>query len=366
MIDFNNRIHNLIETRPIPLEKIMENIILLTNNKTSENLKIVLELAKMDDIYDHDISDPAFFAILSWGEDGINAIAEELIYGKLNIFGRTIIALLNIATGTKFNEEHFLAMNKEWLENCSFEIDETLSNYAKIALREIIFKAKSDPDLAFNLFYLLGSQVNFLDSSTANADRRNLLVKLIFESNLTINSNILKDFSSLLESSPEREEELHSFLFSNPILIDPLANEIRSKHELGDDFITDFIIRRLDDKYTLVEIERSNKRLFINNGNFSTDLTHSIRQVLDFQTWVGDHLEYANSKLPGINRPEGLIVIGRKRTLDTNMKRRLDEENFSRRGHIKIVTYDDLLESGRTLYNNIINRPILFKGKKRI
>ena len=366
MIDFKNRIENLLETRPIPLEKLIENMILMTNNKTSDNLKILLELAKMDDIYDHDISDPAFLAILSWGEDGINAIAEELIYGKLNIFGRTIIALLNIATNTKFNEQHFLAINKEWWENFSFETDETLSNYAKIALRDIIFKAKSDSDLAYNLFWVLGSQINFLDGLSPNANRRDLLVKLIFERDLTINSRILSDFSSLLESSPEREEELHSFLFSNPILIDPLANEIRSKHELGDDFITDFVIRRLDDKYTLVEIERSNKRLFNNYGNFSKDLTHSIRQVLDFQTWVGDHLEYANSKLPGINKPEGLIVIGRKRTLDRIMKRRLDEENYSRRGHIKIVTYDDLLESGRTLYNNIRNRPILFKGKKRI
>lgn len=366
MIDFKNRMNNLLETRPIPFEKVRENIILLTKNKTNENLKILLELAKMDDIYDNYISDPAFFAILSWGEDGINAIAEELIYGKLNTFGRTIIALLNIATGTKFNDEHFLAIDKEWLDLFSFEIDETLSNYAKIALRDIIFKAKSDPDLAFNLFYALGTQINFLDGLSTSANRRNLLIELIFERDLTINSNILNDFSLLLESSPEREEELHLFLFSNPILIDPLANEIRSKHELGDDFITDFVIRRLDDRYTLVEIERSNQKLFNKNGNFSKDLTHSIRQVLDFQTWVGDHLEYANSKLPGINRPEGLIVIGRRKTLDPIMKRRLDEENFSRRGHIKIVTYDDLLESGRTLYNNIRNRPILFKGKKRI
>jgi len=363
MIDFKNRINILLETRPIPLEEIKEAIIQMASNRTDENLEILIELAQMHDLFDSFISDPAFAAILSWGEEGIDAITQQLIHGKMRRFARTINALLNIVMGIKFNKFDYLDVDSEWLDRLPIKLDETLSNYAKIAVRDIIFKAKSDEDLAFNLFYTIGTHFSFWQYGN---DKRDLLLQLIFERDLSINSMLLEEFSCLLTSSPEREEELHSFLVSNPILIDPLANEIRSKHELGDDFITDFIIRRLDNNYTLVEIERSNQRLFNKDGNFSKAVTHSIRQVLDFQTWIRDHSEYANSKLPGINRPEGLIIIGRRNTLDNIMKRRLDEENFSRRGHIKIVTYDDLLDTAKTLYNNLKNRPIVFKGKRKI
>lgn len=366
MTDFENRINELLETRPIPLDEILETILQMAHNRTNENLEILIELAKMNQLYDEYISDPAFAAILSWGELGINAIVEHFLKGKIRHFGRTIVALLNIAIGSKFSDRDLLGVPPGWLDKLPIEINENLSNYAKITLREIVSRAKFDQDLAYNLFWTLGTHINIIASLYQKDDKLSLLLQLILERDLSINSILLEEFSSLLDSSPEREEDLHSFLVSNPILIDPLANEIRSKHELGDDFIIDFIIRRLDNDYILVEIERSDQSLFNKNGNFSRALTHAIRQVLDFQTWIADHHEYANSKLPGINRPKGLVIVGRKDTLDKVMKRRLDEENFSRRSHIEIVTYDDLLETAETLYNNLKNRPIVFKGKKKI
>jgi len=368
MIDFEKRINNLLEAKPIPLDEIRETILQMAHNRTNKNLEIIIELAKMEDYYNLRISDPAFAAILSWGEPGINAIIEQpFLQRKMWHFGRTINALLTIAIGSKFGDRDFLNVPSEWLDKLPIEIDKNLSDYAITSLKEIVSRAKFDQDLAYNLFATLGTRMNFIAALNQDPDDKlNLLLQLILERDLPINSTLLEEFSSLLDSSPEREEELHSFLVLNPILIDPLANEIRSKHELGDDFITDFIIRRLGNDYILVEIERSDQSLFNKNGDFSRALTHAIRQVLDFQTWIADHHEYANSKLPGIARPKGLVIIGRKDTSDKVMKRRLDEENFSRRGHIEIVTYDDLLETAETLYNNLKNRPIVFKGKRKI
>ena len=91
-----------------------------------------------------------------------------------------------------------------------------------------------------------------------------------------------------------------------------------------------------------------------------------MRQVRDFQSWICDHIEYARSKLPEIRRPEGLLVIGRRKNWTRQMIRSLDEENCSRRGHIKIVTYDDLLEQAKVIYKNMLETPLRVKSKKVI
>jgi hypothetical protein len=103
-------------------------------------------------------------------------------------------------------------------------------------------------------------------------------------------------------------------------------------------------VRRITNEYVLIEIENSTDRLFTQDGSFSSHLMKAIAQVRDFQAWVSDNIAYAQTKLPGIRHPEGLVVIGRRNELSPSMDRRLAEENFSRHGHIRIVTFDDLLD----------------------
>jgi hypothetical protein len=67
-------------------------------------------------------------------------------------------------------------------------------------------------------------------------------------------------------------------------------------------------------------------------------------------------------KLPGIRHPEGLVVIGRRASLTPLMAQRLSE-NFSRRGHIKVVTYDDLLSQAHSSYRNTIERPVVLRSR---
>jgi hypothetical protein len=135
---------------------------------------------------------------------------------------------------------------------------------------------------------------------------------------------------------------------------------------LGDDFITDYVVRRINNEYLIVEIENSTDQLFNQNGQFSAALTGAVGQVRDFQGWISENIAYARTKLPDIRHPDGLVVIGRRRDLHPEMVRRLEEENFSRRGHIKIVTYDDLLTQASTIYKNMLMRPASFTGKKPI
>lgn len=129
MIDFGKRINNQLEAKPIPLDEIRETILQMAHNRTNKNLEILIELAKMEDYYNLRISDPAFAAILSWGELGINAIIEQpFLQRKMWHFGRTINALLNIAIGSKFGDRDFLNVPSEWLDKLPIEIDKNLSD----------------------------------------------------------------------------------------------------------------------------------------------------------------------------------------------------------------------------------------------
>jgi hypothetical protein len=205
----------------------------------------------------------------------------------------------------------------------------------------------------------------FPKENTSQEERLNFLVDMLIDSHMYLNKAILKQFEDLLAAAPTREEELHKFLVEHPVLLDPFVTELRTKHELGDDFITDFVIRRMNNEYVVVEIENSTDKLFNNDGSFTADLMKAIAQVRDFQAWLGDNVAYAQTKLPHIRRPEGLVVIGRRPDLAPIMEKRLSEENFSRRGHIKVVTYDDLLWQAKAVYQNALDRPLVLRAKEQ-
>ena len=190
------------------------------------------------------------------------------------------------------------------------------------------------------------------------------LLSLILDNRLSLSASTIGKLETAVDSLPSREEELQKLLTENPVLLDPFVIDLYSKFQLGSDFITDYVIKRTNNQYVLVEIENSTDKLFNRNGSFSSSLMEAVSQVRDFQAWISDNLSYAQKKLPEIKHPEGLVVIGRSTTLSDIEKKRLAEENHSRRGHIKIVTYDDLLATARSVHKNIVERPAVITSKE--
>jgi hypothetical protein len=136
--------------------------------------------------------------------------------------------------------------------------------------------------------------------------------------------------------------------------LDPLATKVYSKVPFGSDYIPDFVVRRLDDEYLVVEIEKTSDRLFTQEGNIHHELAEPLRQIRDFQSWVDDHGAYARSKYPGIKRPYGVIVIGKDELLGTGGRNILMRENLQRRAEVQILTYDDLLNRATRIYENLL------------
>jgi len=250
-----------------------------------------------------------------------------------------------------------------WEKLCKYTVDVELTRLALRNVRKVVLDQLTDTYQKSRLLSAIAHQAMFQPDKVGQEERLNFLMDMLIDSQMILNKEILEGFERLLEQSPEREEKLHKFLIGHPVLLDPFVTELRSKHELGDDFITDFVIRRSNDEYVLVEIENSTDRLFNQNGTFSAELNAAIGQVRDFQAWVSENIAYARKKLPDIAHPEGLVVIGRRIGLLPDMQKRLAEENFSRRGHIKIITYDDLLAQAHTVYRNALERPVILRSR---
>ena len=119
--------------------------------------------------------------------------------------------------------------------------------------------------------------------------------------------------------------------------------------------IADFAIEIYDGNYTLVEIEKPTDRLYLNNGDPSSALTHAEQQVLNWQSWVRQNVAYLRYESNLVmNDPEGLVVIGRRSQLNGDERQKLDERNRSLRGHLQIVTFDTLSMRLAQIIDNIM------------
>jgi hypothetical protein len=325
------------------------------------DFELLVQLARMDDFMDENLAYPALALLPAWGANGLDELCRLAMEGPHYIPAIGVLATLALGKVPQAQDLPFL--RESWNATEMYQLPPTLATEAQRRLRAIIFDHLGDADLKSRLLNVISWQNFFPKDNSSQEERFNFLLDMLIDSHMYLNKGILKQFEDLLAAGPAREEELHKFLVEHPVLLDPFVTELRTKHELGDDFITDFVIRRMNNEYVVVEIENSTDKVFNNDGSFTADLMKAMAQVRDFQAWLGDNIAYAQTKLPHIRRPEGLVIIGRRLDLTPIMEKRLSEENFSRRGHIKIVTYDDLLSQAKTVYQNALDRPLVLRAK---
>jgi len=159
------------------------------------------------------------------------------------------------------------------------------------------------------------------------------------------------------------EEPAHQFLKKHPELLNPVHVACWSKLRFGER-ISDFVFREPGNEYVLVEIESPLRELFRKDGQQREELTHAFNQILDWRTYIEDHLENVQQRLglTGIStNPSSLIVIGRSSSLsDENRRKLVTIQNQIPR--LRILTYDDLIHNAKALVENLFG-PLGFAGE---
>lgn len=168
-------------------------------------------------------------------------------------------------------------------------------------------------------------------------------------------AKLLNEYKRLLDSRPEREEILQTFLEANPALLCPAHTAMKPKLQIGNR-VTDFVFGEASGDYVLVELERSTSPLFTKGGDANSQLNHARSQILDWRRYIEDNLRTVQEELdlPGISaNPRGLIVIGRSSSLSPENRRRLVSiENESPK--TKILTYDGVFDNAKAIVENLL------------
>lgn len=209
--------------------------------------------------------------------------------------------------------------------------------------------------------------------------KKNLLYDACIKANCHKTDTLLKtfetdriSFTALINLKP-KEAMIQAFLEDHPVILlqamldgfypsASVRSALFSKVQLGSEYEVDFAYCNFNSMglwWTFVELERSDVPIFNRYGDPSKYLTHGIRQVLDWQAWVSDHIEYACSELGKlveetlaewgwrksvIRRPcNSLVLIGRRRSLTPETNRRR-AQIASENPNLEIVTYDRLFD----------------------
>jgi hypothetical protein len=154
----------------------------------------------------------------------------------------------------------------------------------------------------------------------------------------------LMAFAELLHHPATRERELHEFLREHTLALSAYGGAIVSELRLGAQYRVDLAIRSAvgDERVLLVELERSDIRLFTRKGRFRVETKHAVQQVEDWLRWWNDHPREQVGPFSTKLAIDGAVVMGRSIDMTSDEKERLISLNRNRR--VQVITYDDLLD----------------------
>jgi hypothetical protein len=291
-------------------------------------------------------------ALLALGPPGVAVLSDALTHGPRPRYGGTLLMMLWRASQGDFTPDAIT-------EAAGIEVAELVPpagtpEAARRALSDHAAEAVVNPQLLGDIgLWLQQTSIEHAGQEAQDLSAAGLL-GLLAEGSIRLSPSLLDEFDSLI-SEDHPEETFQQHLARHPALLDPLAATVVPKLRLGTEYATDFALRRHDDRWLLVEIERPQDAIFTAANDFTARFTHAYGQVLDFQRWVDDNLAYARTTMPNVSVPTGLLVIGRRAELTNRQANKL-AQLVSNSARIEVVTYDDLHSQARVVYSNLHRR----------
>lgn len=163
---------------------------------------------------------------------------------------------------------------------------------------------------------------------------------------------ICDEFENLVSSPELKEAQVQAFLEQRQhhFLVAPVHQEVHPQRAIaGGRFVPDFVVRRADGDWELVEIEAPGRPIYQESGEEpSAHFTHAITQVEDWLRYVDENRDHARREdgLTGIYRPTGRVIAGR----DTNLGEKAEVRFRFKRAEsqrIALLTYDAVLREAR-------------------
>jgi hypothetical protein len=246
----------------------------------------------------------AAFALAAWREQGIDTLVEAAKDWPSNKnYSIALRTLVHISYGEYLENVIFFP---KFSQDIISEIQsDAVREYAYRKLNEFLIDIPDD-DVALAVSVALQQ----LYSQEVECEKTSILLGACSKCWLAVSNPVLSEYESLLSCHPHKESVFQDFLQKYPQMLDPMAVEVCPKPDFHGIFEPDFVIKRFDNTYLVVEIETPGKKIVTQGGRLSSGVTHAEQQVNDYLRFIRENRYSLDRHFPQIDSPSGLVVIG--------------------------------------------------------
>jgi hypothetical protein len=302
-------------------------------------------------------------AMLFWGPDGIDALTDAVLadteLAKTRSIGLQILS--SVAAGVMDRYTAAMSYVFEYLPDTAAiiaEIDQERVA-ARAGLRRIALAMNPDDLSRYTATALMTFGMFDLDAATVELQTASAFRWM------AVGPRTIGEYEALIASSDKDEPALHTFLEENPQLLDPMAVQVWSKPDFHGKERPDFLVRRADDSYLVVEIETPTKPIVLKAGGISGETRFAIDQASGYRRFLQNNIDRARLTFPGIEvrAIDALVVIGREDVLDSDQAASLANANadFHR---LAIVGFDWIARRAHAVSENIIRSSSAIRGAR--
>lgn len=227
-----------------------------------------------------------------------------------------------------------------------------LQRSAKDHLRELAVRMPEE-----RLLELMACGLRPLVKSPPSTERE--IMQVLSGRWFAIGESIVREYEAMVSDETNGEEEYHQWFEEHPQMLDPLAIEVASKPSLRGVKEPDFVIRRFDDTYIVVELKKPSTRVLNRDKSLSAPITKAIQQSQTYAMRLARWGE-AEKAFPRIDHVDRLIIAGKQEELDEDARKvvRETEENNLR---LRLVGFDWVATRARAMCRNLSATPAVSK-----
>jgi len=302
------------------------------------------------DTYKWEFKYTACLIAFNWEEVGIQELQNMVL--KINDFPTVKVVIKSLAYLSCGKLEFLLRILKQTsaIKNLNIQSirfkSQNLKLKARSSLVEISKSIEKDNILPHSL-------ISSLDMTLIPEVQKQIFFAMIMRW-FHFDSINLDNYFELIRKKDLEESHYHDYLKLNPYFLEPFHIQVWSKPKFGESLIPDFLVQSIDNRYTVIEIEKPWLPILTKNGNLSAHTTHAKRQALEYREWVISNHIYAKERFPNIWRPFSLVVIGLESELTKEQLQRLNQENESTQGVLKIVGFDWIYNRSKATFENLL------------
>lgn len=294
-----------------------------------------------------EITFSCYAALAAWGQEGLAVIVRVATAGhrvKCKSGALTLLAALAVDGRVPTAGMYFIQQPLADLINSKVDAP-AMRAEARHALRMLVMSVPVD-DL------LIPVSQSFMHCRVGQADHAEELVMALSTKWLKIGPPLLEKFEQMLITHSNDEPAFQSFFCEYPQLLDPMAVQVWSQPDFHGALEPDFVVRRADDSYVVIEIECPAKQLVTGGNRLSQYATHAESQAVEYEDFLSVRAPEARVHFPNFRRAECLAVVGVERTLQAAQRQALLRAN-GRRQNSKVVGFDWLLGRARAVVSNV-------------